>query len=200
MSTADFLAWDATRSERHELVAGEVFAMAGAEDRHVTVCLNVAMALRQHLRGTPCRTFMADMKLAVDVSSSVFHPDVLVTCSAADAADRLVKREPTLLVEVLSPSTASYDLGAKFAHYRRLSSLAEYVVIGIDDRRADVYRKGADGLWVLHPAEPGEPLRLASVDLVIAPEVLWAEVEAGEGAAVGDRPPTSVGLGHEGTT
>jgi Uma2 family endonuclease len=184
MTLSSYLDWEATQSDRHELVGGEVFAMAGAEDRHVTVCGNVYMALRQHLRGTPCRVFMADMKLAVDASSSVFYPDVLVTCSAADAADRLVKREPVLLVEVLSPSTAAYDLGAKFAHYRRIPTLVEYLVVDIDARRADLHRKGADGLWVLHPADPGEPVRLASVDLAIGAEALWAEVDEPGGGAV----------------
>ena len=64
---ADYLAWEAKEAQRHEYWDGEVFAMAGAEDRHITVCLNAAMALRQHLQGTPCRTYMADMKVQVDL-------------------------------------------------------------------------------------------------------------------------------------
>jgi Uma2 family endonuclease len=75
MSGAEFLVWEAAQSEKHEFVAGEVFAMAGAEDRHVTVAGNLYVALRHHLRGTPCRTFMSDMKLAVAAEDSYFYPD-----------------------------------------------------------------------------------------------------------------------------
>ncbi len=177
MTTADFLAWDARQIERHEFVSGEVFAMAGAEDRHVTIALNIAIALRQHLRGTPCRTFMSDMKLHVAAANSYFYPDVMVTCSEADHASSHIKSAPVLLVEVLSPSTAAYDRGEKFAHYRRLESLQEYMLVDIDTRRTDLYRKGADAMWVLHPFEGGQTIHLASVALDISAEALFAEVE-----------------------
>lgn len=176
MSAQDFLAWDETQAVRHEFVAGEVFAMAGAGEAHVTAALNVAMRLRQHLAGTPCRTFITDMKLRVDAADAVFYPDVMVTCSAADAADPLVKREPVLLVEVLSPATAAYDRGDKFAAYRKLPSLREYLLVDTDSRRCDLYRKGADGLWVLHPFEPGQAVTLASVELELSAAALWDEV------------------------
>ena len=84
MSAAEFLAWDAQQDVKHEFVHGEVFAMAGAGEAHVTATLNVAMALRQHLQGSPCRTFITDMKLRVDAADAFFYPDVMVTCSAAD--------------------------------------------------------------------------------------------------------------------
>ena len=177
MTVSDFLAWDATLTERHEFVDGEIFAMAGAEDRHVTVALNAAMALRQHLRGTPCRTFMSDMKLHVAAANSYFYPDVMVTCSEADVASPLVKSAPVLVMEVLSPSTAAYDRGEKFARYRKLESLQEYVLVDIDTRSTDVYRKGADAMWVLHPFEGGQAVHLASVGLNISAESLFAEVD-----------------------
>lgn len=180
MSADEFLAWEATQVERHEFVQGEVFAMAGGEDRNNTVALNVALALRQHLRGSPCKVFASDVKLQVDAADSFFYPDVMVTCSSADAASRLVKREPLLLVEVLSPATAAFDRGDKFAAYRSLPGLAEVLLIDIDRRRCDLYRKGADGLWVLHPSEPGAGVELASVSLAITAEALWAELEPPE--------------------
>lgn len=175
MSAEEFLSWDAHEPVKHEFVRGEVFAMAGAEERHVTTALNVAMALRTHLRGTPCRTFMSDMKLRVEAADCFYYPDVLVTCSAADT-DPLVKREPVLVVEVLSPSTAAFDRGDKFADYRLLPSLREYLLLDPDKRRGDLYRKGADGLWVLHPFSTEEVVRLESVGLTLEPSVLWEEV------------------------
>lgn len=175
---ADFLAWEATQTLRHELVGGEVFAMAGAGEVHVTVALNVAMALRQHLAGSPCRTFITDMKLHVEAADAYFYPDVMVTCSTTDAADPMVKREPVLLVEVLSPATAACDRGDKFAAYRRLPTLREYLLVDTDRRRCDLYRLGGDGLWVLHPSEPGQGVKLDSVALDLGAGALWAELPA----------------------
>ena len=172
----DYLAWEPGQLDRHEYLDGEVFAMAGAEDRHVTASMNIAFTLRQHLSGSPCRTYMSDMRLHVAAANSYFYPDVLVTCSALDLASPLVKTEPKLIIEVLSPSTAAYDRGLKFSHYRSLSSLQEYVLIDLDSRSTDCYRKGADGLWVLHPFARGESVSLASVALEFTATQLFAEV------------------------
>ncbi len=173
---ADYLAWEAAQPERHEYIDGEVFAMAGAEDRHVTVAMNLAFALRQHLAGSACRTYMSDMRLHVAAANSYFYPDVLVTCGALDAASPLVKTEPKLIAEVLSSSTAAYDRGLKFSHYRSLASLEEYVVIDLDTRSTDCFRKREDGLWVLHPFGRGEAVLLASVALELSVAQLFAEV------------------------
>ena len=177
MTAAEFLAWDAGQTVKHEFVRGEVFAMAGGEDRNYTLAGNLYMALRQHLRGSPCRIYGSDVKLRVEAEDCVFYPDLMVTCSAADATDRLVKREPVLVVEVLSPSTAAFDRGEKFAAYRRLPSLAEFLLVDLDARRCELFRKGADGLWVLHPTQGEEPLQLASLGLTVEAEALWADLE-----------------------
>jgi Uma2 family endonuclease len=178
MSAEEFLRWDEHEPLRHEFVRGEVFAMAGAEDAHVTVAGNLYAALRAHLRGTPCRTFIADMKLRVEAADCFFYPDVLVTCSGSDAADPKIKREALLVIEVLSPSTAAYDRGDKFAAYRALPSLREYLLVDPQTRRCDLYRKGEDGLWVLHPFEAGQDLSLASDAITIGAVALWDEVPA----------------------
>ena len=150
--------------------------MTGGTTPHVTVAMNVAFALRQHLRGTPCRTYINDIKLRVEASNAYYYPDVMVTCSTSDAQDPLIQREPTLLVEVLSPSTASYDRGGKFHAYRTLPTLREYLLIDPSTRHSDLYRLGSEGLWVLHPAAPTDSVHLASVELTISAAVLWDEV------------------------
>ena len=178
MTAAEFLAWDATQTIKHEFVGGEVYAMAGGEDRNATAAGNLYIALRQHLRGSACRVYGSDVKLRVEAADSFFYPDLMATCSATDAADRLIKREPVLVVEVLSPSTAAYDRGDKFASYRQLPSLTEYLLVDVDSRRCDLFRKQpADGLWELHPSAPGEGVQLASVDLMVSAEALWADLE-----------------------
>ncbi len=179
-SADDYVAWESTQLDRHEYLDGEVFAMAGAEDRHVTVAGNLYIALRQHLTGSPCRTYMSDMRLQVAAANSYFYPDVLVTCSPLDAASPLVKTEPKLIIEVLSPSTAAYDRGLKFGQYRSLPSLQEYVLLDLDTRTTDCYRLGADGFWVLHPFARGEAVSLASVALTLTADQLFADVDAPE--------------------
>ena len=175
-TAADYLVWESAQLDRHEFLDGEVFAMAGAEDRHVTVAGNLYIALRQHLSGSPCRTYMSDMRLHVAAANSYFYPDVLVTCSALDLASAMLKTEPRLIAEVLSPSTAAYDRGVKFSHYRSLASLQEYLLIDLDTRSTDCFRKRDDGLWVLHPFARGEPVSLASVALELRADQLFAEV------------------------
>ena len=182
MAAEDFLAWDATRTVKHEFVRGEVFAMAGASERHITVVGNLYLALRQHLRGTPCRPLPSEMKLKVEAADCFFYPDLLVTCGETTATHQLYKTDARLVVEVLSPSTAAFDRGDKFAAYRQLPALAEYLLVDVDRLRCDLYRKGTDGLWVLHPVDETQTLHLASVSLDIAPDALWADLEpAGDG-------------------
>ena len=177
ITAAEFLAWDEHQTLKREFVRGEVFAMSGGEDRNNTVAMNLALALRMHLSGSPCRVYMADIKLRVEAADCYFYPDVMVTCSQADAASRLIKRDAVLVVEVLSPSTSAYDRGDKFADYRALPTLREYLLVDVHKQRCDLYRKGADGLWVLRPTRAEEPLVLASVDLTLVPAQLWADLE-----------------------
>lgn len=183
-SAEDYLAWEAEQTVKHEYLAGEVFAMAGASDAHVTICLNLAASLRAHLRGKPCRTYIADMKLQVQTADAFFYPDVFVSCSAADAALPHFKREPVLIVEVLSPATAAFDRGGKFAFYRQLPSLQEYVLIDSERMGVDVFRRDANGHWVLYPYGPGETVELASVAFSLPVAAIYEDVtlEAGVSA------------------
>ena len=177
MTAEEFLAWDEHETIKREFVRGEVFAMAGAEEPHVTATGNLYILLRAHLRGSPCRVFMLDMKLRVAEADAYFYPDVLVTCSAADAGNPKIKSEPLLVIEVQSPSTAAYDRDAKFAAYRTLPSLQEYLLVDPERRRCDLFRKGTDGLWVLHPFERGDMVRLESVQLAVPDERLWEDLD-----------------------
>lgn len=183
MTAEEFLAWDETQIIKHEFVRGEVFMMAGGEDRNATVAGNLYIALRLHLRGTPCHVYNSDVKLRVEAADCYFYPDLMVTCSATDAADRLIKREPMLVVEVLSPSTAAFDRGDKFADYRQLPSLREYLLVDVHRRRCDLYRMGADGLWVLYPTQEEQALVFASVGLTLQTTELWSDMESDVPAA-----------------
>ncbi len=172
-----YLAWEAEQSTKHEYHDGEVFAMAGASDAHVTVAGNVYMALRNHLRGSPCSVFISDMKLRVEEDNAFFYPDVFVTCADSDRGHSHSKSAPVLVVEVLSPATSAYDRGAKFAAYRKLPTLREYALIDPERLSLDLFRREGDSKrWVLHPIEAGGHVEWASVGLQVPLEALYEDV------------------------
>ncbi|CAG0954660.1 hypothetical protein GPROT1_00345 [Gammaproteobacteria bacterium] len=185
MTAEEYLAWEEKQETKHEFYHGlvyEVYAMTGARDAHVTATLNVAALFKSHLRGTPCRTYIADMKLQAEESDAYFYPDVFVTCDGRDKASEYHKSFPKLIVEVLSPSTAGYDRGDKFAAYRRLASLEEYVLVDAARFSVDLFRKDALGRWVLYPSEGMETVEFASIGLTVSLAGIFEDVEPGSPA------------------
>ena len=168
MTSAEYLDWEERQPERWEYIGGEVYAMTGARRVHNIVVLNLGSALRQALSGTPCRPYVADMRVQVAASDVYFYPDVLVSCDARDAqADRTLEH-PRLIAEVLSDSTAAFDRGAKFGHYRLLPSLQEFVLIDPDARSVELYRRGDAQSWVLTDLSRAEVITLCGVAVPMA--------------------------------
>ncbi len=120
LNADEYLRWEAEQPEKHEYVEGVVFAMVGVTRLHNIVAMNLARQLSSKLEGTPYRVFISDIMLEVAAANAYFYPDVMVTCDAADLKADLVMHAPTLVVEVLSPSTASYDRGEKFRAFRQI--------------------------------------------------------------------------------
>ena len=174
-----YMAWEDEQPERHEYLAGEVFAMSGGTDAHYTILLNTATSLKAALSGKPCRTFVSGMKLRIDRADAVFYPDVFVTCDARDRQPEasLAKQYPALIIEVLSDSTAAFDRGRKFELYQQIDTLQEYLLIEQDRKHADLFRKNSEGPWVLHPAGEGDVVRLESVGVELALDGLYEDVE-----------------------
>jgi Uma2 family endonuclease len=176
---ADYFAWEAEQPTKNEFVAGEVFAMVGAQE-HVLVAGALFARLREHLRGTRCRAYTSDMKLEVVAADAVFYPDAMVSCDEADRSRSLAIQAPSLIVEVLSDSTAAYDRGPKFAAYRRLPSLQEYLLVDIDHRRMELFRREPVG-WVLHePTGEGDAavLPLTSIGLDLTSVDAFGDLQA----------------------
>ena len=174
-----YLGWEAEQPQKHEYLDGEVFAMAGAYEAHVTLAGNVFMALRNHLRGGPCSVFISDMKLRVEADNAFFYPDVFVTCAETDRAHSHYKAAPSLVVEVLSPTTSAYDRGAKFAAYRKLPSLREYALVDTERLSVDLFRRDEGGHWVLYPSEAGDAVEFASVGLSLPMERVYEDARVG---------------------
>ncbi|MFM9886409.1 MAG: Uma2 family endonuclease [Burkholderiales bacterium] len=172
LSAEEYLRWEAEQPDKHEYVAGEVFAMVGATRLHNIVALNLARHLASRLEGTPCRVFISDIKLEVAAANAYFYPDVMVTCDAADLKADLAMHAPTLVVEVLSPSTASYDRGEKFRAYRQIESLREYTLIDPDKQMVDGFRREAGGRWVVLEFPTDAAIQLSSLGI----EIPWQAV------------------------
>jgi Uma2 family endonuclease len=150
--------------------------MVGGRRVHERVIGNLVRQLGNLLDGAPCQVFAAGMKLQID-DDTVLYPDVIVTCSKADLAAELALRAPTLVVEVLSPSTQAYDRSQKFALYRRLESLREYVLIDPDTRRVEAFRREADGRWLFVDMSQDEALQAASLGLAIPMAQVFAGMD-----------------------
>ena len=179
MTLDAFIDWEHHQAERHVFFQGEVFAMTGARQAHVQVSLNVASGLKQHLRGSPCRTFISDMKLRIDAQDTVFYPDVMVSCDTRDRTLTHHIESPLLVLEVLSASTERFDRGHKFQVCRTLPSLREYVLVDIPLRRTEVYRRNPQGVWELHEFAGDQAVVLASVELQLPAALLYEDVDEG---------------------
>jgi Uma2 family endonuclease len=165
MSYADYLAAEELSSVRHEFLRGTVYAMAGGTPEHAALAMAVGGELRNALAGRPCRVYGSDLRVRVDATDLATYPDVAVVCGSLERSphDENAAVNPVLIVEVLSDATEAYDRGEKFAHYRRLNSLREYLLVSQKERRLELYRKDAEGHWVLFEAGSGETLTLASL-------------------------------------
>lgn len=172
-----YLEMEMASEERHEYVDGEVFLMSGAASAHNLITLNLGYLFREHLRGGPCTTFVIDIKLRVEAANCYFYPDLMVTCSEADRAEKYVKHEPLLVVEILSPSTALYDRERKFAAYRQLPSLQEYLLVDTERMNIECYRRADGGEWILRPYGAGETVTLRSLKLDFPLEAVYQDIE-----------------------
>ncbi|CAZ87523.1 conserved hypothetical protein [Thiomonas arsenitoxydans] len=166
LNLGDYLVWENAQPERHEFYRGEAFAMVGVRRVHGMVSGNLFAALKSALRGGPCEVFTESLKVQV-ADEAVFYPDVFVTCHADDLRTEMVFRHSVLIVEVLSDSTQGIERSLKFAMYRRIAELREYVLIDPDSRSVEVFRRNERGLFELHDFTGLAEMELASVQLRI---------------------------------
>jgi Uma2 family endonuclease len=142
MSVADYLAFEETSDVRHEYIGGEIYAMSGASTAHNTIAGNIFAALRDKLRGGPCRIFIENVKLRLEASREdiFYYPDVVVSCHPTGVQPQFVIL-PTLVVEVLSPSTETTDRREKKMNYLQVQTLEEYVLVAQDRREVTLFRR-----------------------------------------------------------
>lgn len=144
MSVEEYLAFEQSSEARHEFIDGDVFAMSGESRVHNAIAVNIVSRLHNALRAGPCRTFVGTLRLRLD--HRYYYPDVMVVCAPAPE-DTHEEREPVLIVEVLSPSTAETDRGRKLTDYRGIPSLRDYMIVSQSERYVVHHARDDSGEW-----------------------------------------------------
>ncbi len=177
ISVEQYLADEERSEERHEYVAGHVYAMVGASRHHNKIAGNLYIALSAVLRGKPCDVFISDMKLRVERASAFFYPDVFIACGdARPQGNANYATDAQVVIEVLSESTSHTDHTDKLTAYRKLSALKEYVLISQERRFVEIYRRSDVG-WSHTTLEKTDALRLESLDFSLSLDALYEDTD-----------------------
>jgi len=176
----EYLALERKADYRSEYFAGEIFAMSGASERHNLIVGNVFAALHAQLRNRSCKVYASDLRVKVNPTGLYTYPDVVALCDEPqfddDQKDTLLN--PTVLIEVLSPSSEAYDRGGKFEHYRKLSSVTEYVLISQEKPHVEHYVRQPDNQWLLSEASGlSDTIQLPSINCILALSEVYEKVE-----------------------
>lgn len=176
ISEQQYLEDEKHREIKHEYVDGEVYAMSGASRTHNILLLSIGRLLENHLDGTRCNTFVADMKVRVEKrnSTSFFYPDVVVACDDENGHDYYTEK-PLIIVEVLSKSTRRYDKALKFNTYTTIPNLQEYVLIEQDFAEVEVCRRSNH--WVSERYFLGDDMTFESIGLTVSVEAIYRRVQ-----------------------
>jgi Uma2 family endonuclease len=176
MSYAEYRAREGEAPQKHEYLRGNVFAMAGGTPEHARLQSRLAIELGRLLEGRPCEPFSSDLRVRVLGTDLSTYPDLTVVCgkleTAPDDADAVVN--PVVIVEVLSDSSEAYDRGEKFAHYRHIPALREYLLVSQRTRRLEVFRRTGGRSWEYADRGPGETMRLESLDIAIEVDAVYS--------------------------
>lgn len=193
LTVEEYLKFEQDGEIRHEYVAGQIYAIAGASEAHNLIAGNIFALLRPHLRGSSCRAFVSDMKVKINLQQGdiFYYPDLLVTCDRDDR-EKYFKTNPNLIVEVLSDSTETTDKREKRINYQSLGSLQEYDLVAQqldwvwrgdlaaplaqDEIRVEIYRRDTSASWVVEILGENELLRLDSVGLTLTMADIYEDV------------------------
>ncbi|MDD5579804.1 MAG: Uma2 family endonuclease [Methylobacter sp.] len=174
----DYLTLERSASCKSEFHDGEIYAMTGASRKHNLITVNIAGELRSQLKKRPCEAYINDMRVKAAEARSYHYPDIVVVCGTPQFEDAHVDTllNPALLIEVLSPSTEAYDRGGKFAHYRKIPTLLEYLLVSQDQPSIERYMRQGD-VWILTEAvglEASVPLE--SIDCILSLREIYDKV------------------------
>ena len=150
MSPTDFLEWERKQEYKYEYAGGKIFAMAGASINHNLILKNLIVTVGSFLKNKPCDIFPSDLRVAVKSKDSFFYPDATIICGEPEFDDDQIKdtiKNPSVIFEILLPSTEDYDIGKKFFFYMQMESLKQYITIDSRNMHVRIANKMEDGIW-----------------------------------------------------
>ena len=156
MTPEAYLAFERAQFDaRHEFLHGDIMAMAGASRWHNRIVTNLVVSLSNQLRGRPCDVFSSDMRVKIPATGLYTYPDVIASCDDPQFEDDVLDTllNPTVIIEVLSPSTEAYDRGAKFAHYRNIDAMQLYLLVAQEKPQIEIFRRQESGDWLFSVIE-----------------------------------------------
>lgn len=184
---AEYIATDEASEARHEFVNGQIFAMSGGTLEQSQLAANVIRALATQLLGRPCVVYTSDARVRVLATGLATYPDVAVVCGSIerDPTNKNTLTNPVVIAEILSDSTEDYDREEKFAHYRRIPSLREYLLVSQHELRITHLSRNDDGTWTLRDVAPPGVVQLPSIGCELSLDEVYRDPFAqGGGAAV----------------
>lgn len=182
LTSEEYLAWERKSDTKHEYLRGEIIAMSGASFAHNIITANITTALNNQLMRSDCIAIASDMRVRTQPEASYFYPDVLVVYGEPRFEDNTFDTflNPVVLVEVLSPSTETYDRGEKFKHYQQLTSLREYILISQNEARVKLYRRQEAQWKSAEFCAIEDTFALTSIDCELALENIYRRVDFNE--------------------
>ncbi len=173
MSPTEYLAWERTQRDKHQLLNGEVYASAGGSPRHNRLCARILARLDDALRGSSCGSFSSDQKVFIPSTKNFVYPDATVVCGPVElhAGTTDVIDNPRVVVEVLSKSTEQHDRGDKWEDYRSVPSLTDYVLVSQRLPRLEHFARESDGSWRYRAVAAGGRLELTTGTVLVVDEI-----------------------------
>ncbi|WP_152266826.1 Uma2 family endonuclease [Agriterribacter humi] len=170
LTPEEYLEWESTALQKHEYYRGELFAMAGASVRHNVIAKNLMIGIGMRLQGKQCQPYGSDLRIHIPENTLFTYPDISIICRDVieeETSDDYTI-EPTVIIEILSPSTKGYDRGEKFRLYRDIPTLEAYILIDSESIAIEAFRINASGHWELEDYKSlNEVLAIPVVDLAI---------------------------------
>ena len=182
MTPEEYFAWEEKQLEKHELIDGQVYlmgiyGMSGGSKNHSLLAAKLITLFTNHLEGSRCDTATSDLRINIVGTDNYTYPDVSVTCDDRDKTTPQYITYPCLIVEVLSPSTETYDRSGKFRLYRKNPNLQDYLLVSSTSIEMDLYHKNEAGDWLIINYQAGDTIELKSIDLSFPIEQIYRNLD-----------------------
>jgi Uma2 family endonuclease len=170
MTIEEYLAFENASPEKHEYYRGEVFAMARAKVNHNKIVANTQITIGAFLKGKPCKTYNSDQRIHIEKNSLFTYPDISIICGEVITLndDEMNALNPSVIIEVLSPSTRTYDRSYKFRSYRDIPTLKEYIILESESVGAEIAIFNQQGFWEVREYKATDAIPIQAIGMQLS--------------------------------